>query len=221
MNPVILSKSYAEPPFCEKEILRYAGCRSADEQTTELLSSCISEVKGKLFYKVCFCELPVSVKEDICDLGAFKISSKKLAVNLRDCSSVILFAATVGIELDRLIAKYGRLSPSRALMLQAIGAERIEALCDAFCEDIAHEQGVGLKPRFSPGYGDLSLETQKEIFRLLDPAKRIGLSLNDSLLMCPSKSVTAFVGLTDKIQNQPTQKCRACDKKDCAFRGVI
>ena len=82
-------------------------------------------------------------------------------------------------------------------MMQAVGTERIEALCDRFFEDLKTEYGR-IKPRFSPGYADLSLNTQRYIFSLLDCPRRIGIFLNQSLLMSPSKSVTAFVGIVDK-----------------------
>ena len=85
-------------------------------------------------------------------------------------------------------------------MMQAIGAERIEALCDAFCDDMEKEMGVSLRPRFSPGYGDLPLSVQKDIISLLEAPKRIGLSLNDSLLMSPTKSVTAFAGISNSTE---------------------
>lgn len=195
MITAVLNKTYKEPDFNQREILRYAACKEADGETLALLEKCINEVSGKLTYRVCYREFTVAVKEDICDFGAFCCRSKNLALNLKDCSRVILFAATVGVEIDRLIAKYSRISPSKALMFQAIGAERIEALCDTFCNDIKCETKLNLKPRFSPGYGDLLLEAQKDIFNLLDCGKKIGVSLNDSLLMSPSKSVTAFVGL--------------------------
>jgi len=211
MNSVILNKRYAELPFCEKEILRYAGCKEADNEIVSLIRSCIDEIKNKLTYKVCYRQFDVKICDDICDFGAFAFRSKNLALNLKESESAILFAATVGVEIDRLIAKYGRISPSKALMFQAIGAERIEALCDAFCADISKECNVGTMPRFSPGYGDLPLDTQKDIFAVLFPEKQIGLTLTDSMLMLPSKSVTAIVGLTNK-QKTITDKC--------AFRGV-
>ncbi len=233
MNSIILSKTYTQPPFCEKEILRYAGCRTADDEVLMLMQACLKEVQGKLTYKVCYREFPITVDSDICDFEVFRFASKNLAVNLHNCKKVILFAATVGVEIDRLIARYGRISPAKALMFQAIGAERIEALCDAFCGELSVETGMGLRPRFSPGYGDLPLAAQKDIFAVLDCDKRIGLSLNDSLLMSPSKSVTAFVGLYNEPDNsasgshansnrkQIINKCSACNKKDCAFRGAL
>ena len=221
MNSVIISKTYNEPPLCEKEILRYAGCKEADSEISALVKSCINEIKTKLTYKVCYRQFKVKAYDDICDFGVFTLQSRNLAYNLKGCESVILFAATVGVEIDRLIAKYGRISPSKALMFQAIGAERIEALCDAFCDDISKEYNIGTRPRFSPGYGDLPLTSQKDIFAVLSPEKQIGLTLNDSLLMSPSKSVTAIVGLGGKKENTTTNKCALCDKSDCAFRGAL
>lgn len=195
---MLYQKIYSAPPWNEREMLRYAGCRKAGEADTALARSCMEEAEECLSYKVCYtvCEL-VSENNDICDFGAFSVVSKNLAKNLSGCGSVLVFGATVGIALDRLIAKYARLSPARALMMQALGAERIEALCDAFCADFEKENGVALRPRFSPGYGDVPLTVQKDIFTLLDLPRKIGISLNDSLLMSPTKSVTAFAGITD------------------------
>ena len=208
---MITVKTYKEPHFCEKEILRYAGCGSGDENVLSLMHSCIDEVRKKLSYKVCYREIDMP----------YETNSKMLLRTLEGCSQVVVFAATIGVEIDRLIAKYGRVSPSRALMFQAIGAERIEALCDMFCEDLASEKKMNLSPRFSPGYGDLSLEVQKEIFNLLNCPKHIGLTLNDSLLMSPSKSVTAFLGLSDKEIKKSDNKCAFCDKTNCAYRGEV
>lgn len=220
MNSVILCKAYTAPPICEKEILRYSGCKKADSGIIALMNECINEVKDKLVYKVCYRELPVAINGNVCDFGAFKLQSENLALNLKGSKTTVLFASTIGIGIDRLILKYGRLSPSKALMLQAIGAERIEALCDAFCADIKKEYNLGIKPRFSAGYGDLLLESQKDIFAVLDCEKRIGLTLNDSLIMSPSKSVTAFVGIGGE-EKQTKNKCSACNMQNCAFRGTL
>ena len=190
------TKFYEAPPIRRREILRYAGCAEADAATASLMEDCLTEAADALVYKVCYRELPVTIDGETCNFGAFSVSSGNLAGNLSGCGRVILLAATVGVKIDRLTTKYSRIAPSRALMMQAIGAERIEALCDAFCADMEKEMGVSLRPRFSPGYGDLPLSVQKDIISLLDTPRQIGLSLNDSLLMSPTKSVTAFAGIT-------------------------
>ena len=178
--------------FNKKEISRYAG----NLQDEALLSECISEVSSKLVYNVCYQKFPVNKQGNKLYLGFAQTNSADLAKNLDGCDGILLFAATVGIEIDRLIIKYSKFSPVKALIFQAIGAERIEKLCDQFCNDMAKEEK--LKPRFSPGYGDLPLDLQKEIFAALDCGKNIGLTLNDSMLMSPIKSVTAIVGIVSK-----------------------
>ena len=178
--------------FNKKEISRYAG----NLQDEELLAECISEVSDKLVYNVCYQKFPFEKQCETLNLGFAQVNSADLAKNLDGCDGILLFAATVGVELDRLIMKYCKISPVKALIFQAIGAERIEKLCDQFCKDMAKEENI--KPRFSPGYGDLPLDLQKEIFAALDCGKNIGLTLNDSMLMSPTKSVTAIVGIISK-----------------------
>ena len=195
MNNISI-KTYNAPPINTKEILRYAGGGNNDN-TIKLLNDCINEATNVLSYKVCYCQLPITINNDICDFGVFKLKSQNLAANLKDCINVIVMGATVGIELDRLIIKYSHLSPTKALLLQALGAERIEALCDTLCTDKQNTLKIALKPRFSAGYGDLLLDTQKQIFALLSLPKHIGLTLNNSLIMSPTKSVTAFIGIQE------------------------
>ncbi len=198
MSFTVISRSFDPPPFSPKEILRYAGCKGENGEVLRLMEECIKEAENKLSYRVCFCKMPVSIREKEICFGAFSFTSVSLAKNLENCKEAVFFAATVGIELDRLIERYSRISPTKALLMDAIGAERIEALCDAFCQKLADEARKSLAPRFSPGYGDLPIEVQKDVFSLLGSEKRIGLVLNDSFLMSPSKSVTAIVGLRGK-----------------------
>lgn len=195
-NSIVKVLTLPEPPLSRREIIRYAGGGEDSGETAALVSHCISEALPQMTYKVCYKSYPVSAKGNELDLGFARVVSDNLQNNLKGCGSILLFAATVGIEIDRLIMKYGRISPAKALIMQAIGAERIESLCDVFCEELKKE-GLPIRPRFSPGYGDLSLELQKEIFSALDCPKRIGLTLNSSMLMSPTKSVTAIVGIEE------------------------
>lgn len=125
------------------------------------------------------------------------LQSRDLGRNLAGCSQVALLAATIGPQVDALIRRYSSLDPVYASILQATGAMFIEELVDLVNSEIkkiAAAQGLKTKPRYSPGYGDVPLQVQKDFFRLL-PCTRIGLTLMDTLIMAPEKSVTAFVGL--------------------------
>jgi len=191
---------FPEPPFSQKEVLRYMGCRNANEDVTALAESVKNEAMPMLRYRVCWRELSVEYQETVLLIDGVSVESHDLSKALKGCSRVLLFGATLGIEIDRLIAKYSHVLPSRALALQAFATERIEALCDAFLAErsaVYRENDIFLRPRFSPGYGDLPLRFQVELFRWLDCPRKIGLSLNESLLMSPTKSVTALVGLMD------------------------
>lgn len=199
MESRIFFKTYGEPAFDKAQILRYMGCRTANEEISKLIDSCVDECRGIDTYRVCAKEFSVyAVPNGELDLGFCRVRSASLSKHLEGCDKIVLFAATVGLGIDRSITKYSRLSPSRALCIQAIGAERIEALCDTFCNEMSGtyaSQGYEVLPRFSPGYGDLALETQKNIFAALECEINIGVTLNQSLLMSPSKSVTAIIGL--------------------------
>ncbi len=199
MIGTVYTKTYSPPPIDRKEILRYAGVREDTAEITALLEDCLRECEGKLTYNVCYTEFDIARLCDFTDM--FCTDSRMLSENLKVCTSAVLFAATVGIGIDRLIARFGRVSPAKALMLQATGTERIESLCDTFCRDMAEyfeRTGRELHKRFSPGYGDLPITVQKEIFSVLDCPRRIGLCLNGSMIMSPTKSVTAFMGVSDK-----------------------
>lgn len=186
--------TFPAPPVDRDEIFRYAEMKEPTEEANRLLSQCLEEGKDAFSYRVCYRILPLEIQDGICTLEDFPLCSQNLNRHLSGCDRVAVFAATVGFGVDRLIGKYAALSPARALMFQAMGTERVEALCDAFCRFL-NEKGHKTTLRFSPGYGDLPLECQKTVFSLLDCTRTCGITLNDSLLMSPTKSVTAFVGL--------------------------
>lgn len=193
---MIAVRRYTAPQFDIGEALRYAKCPYTDGETERRIKELFELCNEEADFAVSFCVFDLSVSGGVCDIGGLKLSSLALSKRLSKCKRVVVFAATVGAKIDRLIAKYEVKNARDALLVDAIGAERIEALCDAFCDDLAKEYGA-VTARFSPGYGDLPIDAQRDIFRFLEPEKRIGLTLSESLVMCPSKSVTAFVGILD------------------------
>lgn len=196
MNAIITNE-YSAPSINRREIYRYMQAKQSEELDA-LIDRGLALALDKLSYKVCYTELAINKSDGMLDLGFAMTDSHDLVKYLDGCKSIILFAATVGIDLDRLILRYSKLEPSMALCLQAIGSERAEALCDAFCDDMSNKYAADdktLRPRFSAGYGDLPLSLQTDIIATLQTPKNIGVSLNQSLLMSPTKSVTAIIGI--------------------------
>ncbi len=193
MNGGITIKTYPAPPWSEREIWRYAGCPNPDPALQPILSACMEEIAPQLSYRVAYREFPIKQENGFLDLGFAKTDSALLKRILSGCDRCILIAGTVGLSPDRLVRRYGITSPTKAVFFQAIGAERVEALLDTATADIAN--GRVLTHRVSPGYGDIPLSLQTDITNALSCNHTIGVTLNDSLLLSPTKSVTAFIGV--------------------------
>ena len=115
---------FVAPDVDEKEILRYMGCKTPDEDIVSLMRECLSEILPTLTYGVSYSVCPIKYRE---------FSSKGLSNHLGCSDEIIIFAATIGFSVDRFISRYSKISPTKAVVFQAIGTERIEALCDKFC----------------------------------------------------------------------------------------
>ncbi|MBR2121550.1 MAG: Vitamin B12 dependent methionine synthase activation subunit [Lachnospiraceae bacterium] len=166
--------------------------------------------------------------------GPVSARSAALYRNLEGCTRIIVFAATLGTYPDRLQQRISLKSMRDAMIVQACAAAMIEALCNQINEELRQQQekeGWLMKPRFSPGYGDLSLAVQKDLIHLLDAPKNIGLTLTDSLMMVPTKSVTALIGLyaadsgTDpaglKDRTENGSGCAVCSmNKTCGYSRI-
>lgn len=217
----------------KKEILRYLGYRSKQELTTEMdaqILQLMEEIKHVAVPRYTFLIFPCRSNEtekSIQVVGTDLILEGKAIYNhLKNANKVALLAATLGIEVERQIRKYELTDMSKALILDACCVEYIEKICDlAECEiekEVINEHLV-LNRRFSPGYGDLPIETQAKFLAVTDATKRVGINLNDSFLMIPRKSVTAIIGLfTDEKLARPRRKKIACGdcsmNKNCEYR---
>lgn len=184
-----------------KEILRYLGYgqNKPDDKMVALIEECYTELvkaaKPRLVQK----RIPIEVIGDgNILLGEIKIFSKDLTKNLMGCREAVIFAVTLGSGTDMLMNRLVKLDIAKASILQACGAAMIEDYIDEFQAELSEglaEEGLKIRPRFSPGFGDFYLEFQKEIFQIINPEKAIGVFLTEGGVMIPEKSVTAIIGI--------------------------
>lgn len=207
-----------------REAARYLGYHKVqpDETISAMIDDCIAEVEDAAVPRSIHERFPLLFSSD----GTFQIASlhlhsRSLQWNLAGCSEVFLFAATLGIAVDTLIKRAALMDSAKGAVMQAAAAAVIEAFCDEENDKIrieAESEGRYLRPRYSPGYGDLSLDCQRDFLYLLKAQKNIGLTVTDSGLMVPIKSVTAIIGISPDNSFCHRQGCEVCTKADCNFR---
>lgn len=153
---------------------------------------------------------------DVCLTGA------DVAAHLQNCKEVYLLAVTVGLKADRLIRMKMTSAPDEGVIFNSAFGVAIEAVADAVEDEIrakCAQRGLNTTWRYSPGYGDLPLDSQRDILTALGAPYKIGLSVTDTMILTPTKSVTAIIGVTDTAADKRQNKCDYCGNRDkCVFR---
>lgn len=139
---------------------------------------------------------------------------------LGGCARAAVLICTLGAAFEALLRAEQARGMARAALLDACGSAWVEAGCDeAQAEISARFPGLHPTDRFSPGYGDLPLSLQRDICGALDAPRRLGVQVTDSLLLNPSKTVTAVIGLSDRPQPARIRGCAYCDlRENCQYR---
>lgn len=193
------------------EALRYLGVREDPDGTLHAqMSALAQELQSRITPRFTWA---------LADASALSLPGHIAAKMLADCQQAAVLVCTLGAEFDRWMRQLQSRDMARAVMLDALGSAWVEAGCDAAEDAIrARFRDKHLTDRFSPGYGDLPLDVQPELMALAG-ASRIGVTLTDSLLMNPQKSVTAVVGLADHPQPARVRGCAYCTlNQSCPYR---
>jgi cobalamin-dependent methionine synthase I len=132
----------------------------------------------------------------------FIIRSKQVTRMLRNSDPVILFMITIGPDLEEGVKElFARDEMAGAVILDAIGSETADAAADEMhrvvLKRLAEEENLSVTPRFSPGYGDWPVTVQGDFLDACGGGL-IGISVNESSLMIPRKSVSAVLGWVRK-----------------------
>lgn len=216
----------------KQEVLRYLGYRRKQELTAEveaLVELGIEEVLAIAQPKFIYQIFPIQVNEvrqQIQVVGTtFTFTGQDAYNHLQKAEKVALLITTLGIAIEKKIRQYEVMDLTKALILDACGTAYIEEVCNrAECQIEADPAATGLflNRRFSPGYGDCPLSCQKDFLTIMQAQQRLGLTLTESNLMIPRKSVTAFSGLFQvKEDARPRRKrldCLDCSLNTCTYR---
>ncbi len=127
----------------------------------------------------------------------FTLRSRSLVDHLKDCYKVSVIICTIGPGCQEKIAEFlAAKEISNAATLDAVSSESVEAFTESvnvLVNKNAEAEGATTVMRFSTGYGDWSVAEQRRIIDALQGGQ-IGVSVTDSALMLPEKTVSACIG---------------------------
>lgn len=162
------------------------------------IDECFAELKKAVNCKFAAIQCSVNYFDDNkLDIGFGKFKSETLVKNLQGCKEVFIFAATLGHGVDRLLNRLSLVSPGKYFISDALASSMAESAANL--ADKLVKGSVSCRPRFSPGFGDLSLDVQPKILNLLNAQKLLGITTNKAHMMSPGKSVTAIMGIKAKL----------------------
>ena len=148
---------------------------------------------------------------------ALELAGRSIAEHLEGAVAVGVLAVTVGMGAEAELRRLSLIDPTAQVIFDAAGTAAVERAADAAEASIvaeAHERGLFCGTRFSPGYGDLPLSTQPVLLDALDAGRLLGIRLSPALLMSPTKSVTAVVGLFELPRPEAHASCAGCPCRD-------
>ena len=204
-----------------EEVLRYLGCPGTEDPATlALVEGCSARLLAAARPKWTYRVFGLAVQTDGVRLDCgLLLPGRDLAAHLRGCSRAALLAATLSAPVDALLRR-AQAEDLAAVALDCCATAAVEAVCDlAEAEIRARFPGCSFPFRFSPGYGDLPIELQDPILRLLDAPRRVGLCATDRHILTPRKSVTAVLGISDGEISPQKRGCASCTFRDrCKFQ---
>ncbi len=206
------------------EAMRYMGFGSSvpEKPLADIIDKCEADLLKTVrplytygIFDICITDKGIEVSST-----PLVLTGNAIRLHLEGCKSVVLLAATLGIEADKVIKRCQVSDLTSALATDSLASAAIEQVCNMAEEEIRDKVApLNMTWRFSPGYGDLPLNLQRTFLTVLNAQKRIGLTVTDSLIMLPSKSVTALIGLSDKPIEKRRQGCAVCNMSStCQFR---
>lgn len=153
---------------------------------------------------------------------SFALHGNSIRKWLHGCTECFMFCVTLGYEVDTVLRTVQTQDMQLAFIMDtaaSILAENYTQAADDELVRLASEDRKYTTMRFSPGYGDLPLETNCNIVRLLDSVKLIGLTVQPKGALTPQKSVIAIKGILNNPAGEKEDRCTNCPMvENCEYR---
>lgn len=210
----------------KKEVLRYLGHKNQEinGNIDRLIDETIKEAKELVNPKKVVARYKITINDTGVSLDNTNLilTGEDIKNHLKYSKDIYIMAVTLGSAIEKKIAYYEKIDLTKAVILDSCATTAVEEFCDFIEEDIkkiAESEHKGITFRYSPGYGDLPIDIQKDFLDTLNATKTIGLTVSSHNLLMPRKSVTAIIGLIPKDRAINKRTCEVCSNyNNCKFR---
>ena len=180
-------------PPNEEEILRRAACSQSSEEEKALMRECLRDAEYLIEFHITERNRPVTIleemKDEVPDWFAAGVHAKELSL----CDSLIVFTASLGDAIKEEVEEDGE--PEKKIFYQAICAERLDALCESYCDSKErhfHEAGAYITPHYPFFWKDVKEDAY---------------------------TTTRIMGVSLDPQSHAPERCRTCSVKNCPGRN--
>lgn len=215
----------------DKEVLRYLQYKNQqiDSNLLYKIKQCIKKTKEIINPRFVFRKYEIKRNKFINKKNEVYLNGSNLILQsddvynlLLECDECILIAITLGLEIEREIRKLTYTDLTSGIIIDACATTAIEEACDIVQSEISQKllkEKKYITNRYSPGYGDLSIEKNLDINNLLNSQKEIGLMVTDSGIMIPRKSVVALIGISNNKIVNTKKSCDNCNNRhNCGYK---
>ncbi len=194
--------SIAELP--RREVLRFMGYRGQeltseiDARIDEGIARMLELARPRASWSIFDLAEPGAEGTIRLEGCALELTGSAIARHLDGAVACAVMAVTVGMDVERELKRLSATDAVMQVIFDAAGTVAVEEAAAACQKSIIAEaaaRGLYANARFSPGYGDLPLAVQPVLLASVDAQRRLGITLTDSLLMVPTKSITALMGI--------------------------
>ena len=211
----------------DNKIYNYLGYKQGESIITDHISSLVQRAKEEVISKsepraIFSRTIPISHQENKLYAENILLEGEDIKAHLESCWGAIFMATTIGEGIDRLIRTQEARDMTYAVILDSCSSVMVEAVADYFEKEKRDEiirRGEYLTSRYSSGYGDFPISFNSKLMAILDAQRKIGLSVTDSGIMLPRKSISGVYGVSKVDVKGKMAGCKSCALRDkCLFR---
>jgi hypothetical protein len=148
------------------------------------------------------------------------LTGKLVTQFIKHSEILAFFIFTAGKEIEAREKKcFKGNDPMRGYVYDVLGSETVEAAIEKMMDDLEQEmlrQELKITNPYSPGYCGWPIQDQFTLFSFF-PDKYCGITLSETALMHPVKSLSGVIGIGPNVKKQP-YSCQICDAQNCIYR---